>query len=258
MENKITTFVVNMEKDFEKRKSISLQLKKTKLLDWHIISACEGKRLSSEELKSYGFESFKTKYGSFGTLPAFGCSISHWQLYKKIVEENISVALILEDDALICEDTEKVASDIAQWLNTKSLPIAILLTPDFIFHNKSKAILQSASNKVEYVLRNITTGYMTSGYMLNLAAAKLLAEKLFPINYIADCWSDFHKFGLHLMGVGPHVVSYSGELGEIGRSQHSENEPMILRIRHKLGRLKAQINGLVKYAKGYRKSEKKW
>lgn len=248
-----------MEKDFEKRISISLQLKKTKLLDWYIISACEGKRLSSEELESYGYEGFKAKYGSFGTLPAFGCSISHWQLYKKIAEENILVALILEDDALICEDTEKIVSDIAQWLNTMSQPIAILLTPDFIFHNKSKAILQSAGKKAEYVLRDIVTGYMTSGYMINLAAAKLLATKLYPIKYIADCWGDFNnKFGLHLMGVMPHVVSYSGEFGEIGRSQHPEKEPLLFQVRHILGRLKAKCYLLIRYAKGYRKSEKKW
>ena len=246
-----------MEKDFEKRKSISCQLEKTTKLDWHIVTACEGKKLSSEELENYGYNKFKIKYGRVGTLPAFGCSISHWQLYKKIAKESIPVSLVLEDDALICEDTEKVVEDIAHILDKTSQPIVVLLTPDFIYNSKLSAIRQLHGNNI-YMLRDITTGYMTSGYLLNLAAAELLAEKLFPINYIADCWSDFHKFGLHLMGVVPHVVSYSGELGEIGWSQHPENEPMALIIRHKLGRLKALINAFIRYAKGYRKSAKKW
>ena len=258
MLSKITAYVVNMEKDVEKRQAISRQLERTTKLDWSIVKACEGKKLSAFELEYYGYKEFQTKYKGLGTLPAFGCSVSHWSIYKKMAENNVSSAVILEDDAWICEDTENIVESVADFLNETDLPTAVLLTPDFIYYDKSMPILQLYGDKAQYLLRDITNGYMTSGYMINLAAAKLLAEKLFPINYIADCWGDFSKFGLHLMGIVPHIVSYSGEFGEIGRSQHPENEPIMLKFRHKLGRAKAQINAYLRYAKGYRRSKKEW
>lgn len=248
------TFVINMKKDIVKRDNILSQLKHHPELDAHIIEACEGKKLEESELERLGYKGFKAKYGDFGTLPAFGCSVSHFSVYNRMVSNNEQLALILEDDVILGNDIANVMPALINVIASADAPIAILLTPDFIYQSKNEPVAVCGDYKVVSCCR----GYMTTGYIVNFAAAKLLTSKLIPIRHVADDWSAFKKMGLNVYGVVPHLVSYSGELGEIGRSQRGKREPIHTQIRHVFGRAKAKIHEISCYFKGYRRSKRLW
>ena len=248
------TFVINMEKDVEKREKISMQLSLQPYLDSEIIKACEGRTLSENELKKIAnIEFFRQRYGIQATLPALGCSISHYNVYKKIVQSNIKYALILEDDAILSEDLASVLSQF-QSIFYSQTPTVMLLTPDFIYHKD-----EVVENKNDFQVVKVRNGYMTSGYLINYAGANLLLRVQSPVKYIADDWGVFQLNGLELYGVTPHLVSYADGLGEIGRSQMSQVEKSFYRkVRALAGRTKARLLWLRMYRKGLRKSKKGW
>lgn len=249
------TYVVNMAKDVAKRTIIERQLQSHPELDYQIFEAVEGRKLTDFELMQLGYPEFKNKYRDFGTLPAFGCSVSHYNLYKRIVSECDEVAMILEDDAIIPLNLSLEITVIEEFFrNKKNVPVVVLLTPDFIYKKKNLCRLGNS-----YLgLTEISYGYMTSGYIVNNMGARLLSNSLFPIRYIADEWSEFKKMGLNLYGVVPHLVSFPEDLGEIGQSQLVKKESFIRKSRHVLGRFKGRIYEMISYAKGYRKSCRKW
>lgn len=248
--NKFLCYVVNMEKDVQKLKQVSEQFPFYPDIDFRIWKACEGKRLTEEQKKELISPTFYTRYGSKATLPAVGCSLSHVQIYQNIVEQQLPYAMIIEDDAILAKSL-KMESFIP--LLSREVPTAILLTPDFRY-KKSDKYLQIGESSV-YCLDN---GLMTSGYLINNAAAKLLSDNLMPIKYLADAWADFVNMGLHLYGVTPHLVSFPDELGEIGLSQRQQYNHSHLSVRRFLGYAHWKMYNWYLWIKGYRRASKLW
>lgn len=251
-ETVMKTYVVNMLKDESKRTNMIEQLESYPELDYEIFAAIEGRKLSSIQRAECISPKFKERYGKIATLPAAGCSLSHYEIYKSIVEQGINYALILEDDAILSPGIYSI-NKISRVLEN-DMPIAILLTPDFWYTTNSKR--DQIDNN--HILVELTDGYMTSGYLINQAGAKLLLDRLYPIQYTADAWSIFMSFGLKLYGIVPHIVSFPDGIGEIGQSQLLIEETKVQKLRHIVGRFKSRLYSVVRYIKGVRKSEKIW
>lgn len=244
-----------MAKDIEKKAQISKALAKQANLDPEFFIAYEGRKMSAEDIAALSdFDSFKAKYGTQATLPALGCSLSHWNLYDIISKSDLQYALILEDDAWLSDDLAIKIDLITNQLPSDQ-PWAVLLTPGFWYEKKNRIATTSAILS----LYRIDGGYMTSGYLINRAGARLLAKELTPVRYMADAWADFVKMGLKLYGVVPHIISFSGERGEIGLSQlANRNTTHLKRILYPLALLKGRLSRLRQYCRGLRYSGKKW
>ena len=251
----IKTYILNMEKDVQKRATIESQLNKQKNLDINFFKAIEGNKLTEKELfTQVDMQSMKKRYNNFATLPAIGCALSHWNIYNQITLQKDKYALIFEDDALLSEDLSDKIKKVESFLLTDN-PVAILFTPEFVYSKRNKISTLNHLN-----IYRLNGGTMCTGYIVNQAAAKLLKEKLFPIRYLADHWDEFSKFGIEILGVVPHLVSYPNGLGEIGTSQHSSYKKNIgQKIRHYLAGIKGKIYVfLFIYMKGFRISTKNW
>lgn len=238
-----------MEKDVAKRKDISRQLLCQAGLDWEIVKAVEGRKLSAEEIDECAdMKSFIERYGRFATLPALGCAISHCEVYKKILaNKDRRYALILEDDALLSDNLGNMILQYLNYLEDDS-PVVILLTPGFFFRR---------SDSLQSGLYKVLDGYMASGYMVNRSAAELILNLQRPIKFVADDWCEFTRNGLSLYGVTPNMVSFKDGLGEIGRSQHDGNTPWGV-IKLTLGRLKVKFCQWQLSRKGIEYAKKYW
>ncbi len=244
------TYIVNMLKDVGKKTTMEAQLASHSELDWQFQQAVEGRKLTLAQQAEMILPAFEERYGRSATLPAAGCSLSHINIYRDIVANDISHALILEDDARLQPDLH---IDKIKGLLDTDRPVAVLLTSDFWYTNTPVSKIDG-----KHSIFPVYDGYMTSGYMINKAGAKLLLEHIFPVQYTADAWKIFITFGLNLYGVVPHIISYPDGLGEIGRSQLTKKEPLILKIRHILGRQKARLNYYMLMLRGIRHSARKW
>ncbi len=248
--NVIKTYVVNMDKDTGKRKQIEAQLVLHPELDYQIWKAVEGRKLTVEQQSELISPKFKERYGKGASLPAAGCSLSHLGIYRDMIEKELSYALILEDDAILSSDLK--LESLVKLLDTEK-PVAILLTPDFWYKKRGLVVgIDERHNVYE-----LYDGYMTSGYMINLAFAKLIAPKLLPIHLVADEWKIFISYGIKLFGIVPHVVSFPDGIGEIGMAGDTP-KTFLQKIRSRMISVYISLCFVKKYMGGHRKSRKNW
>ncbi|MFC7670046.1 glycosyltransferase family 25 protein [Hymenobacter humi] len=94
------TFVINLERSTMRRASIQKQLDAQEI-DFEFIKAVDGAQLSDEYLaKICNFEELaKRPYIQHKGM--YGCILSHYHIYEKIVNDNLPYALVLEDDVVI-------------------------------------------------------------------------------------------------------------------------------------------------------------
>lgn len=249
----IKTYVINMEKDVAKRKNISRQLIEQPELDWEIVNAVEGRKLSEFQLRTLtDFDKFKSKYGRRATLPALGCSMSHKLIYEKMIKDiNHEFALILEDDAILHENLQCKLMQITDILSA-DIPVAVLLTPGFFYLRKN--LHRELKDACVYRLLG---GYMTSGYLINREGAKLLSEIQTPVSNMADEWDYFSSCGLNLYGITPHYISFEDGLGEIGKSQFT-SQNLIGKLKFHVAKAVTRYNRYKMRRKGIEYAKKYW
>lgn len=197
-------FIVNLESSIDRKLVMDKQLSKYNA-NVEYIKAVDGRKLSQEELKRDVFM-YPDIHLSLGEI---GCSLSHLKIYQKMIDENISHALILEDDVVIPEDfLERVNKINSTGLIERSEPIAILLSNHGARCTKRDRI---TINDSEYISRIYGSmgGY---AYLINLPAAKKLVENLYPIKFESDRWGLFVNLGLlKLYKVFPYVFTIQVE-----------------------------------------------
>ncbi|HEP0308093.1 TPA: glycosyltransferase family 25 protein, partial [Providencia rettgeri] len=100
-------FIINLKESSERRMKMQAQLDKTKL-KYEFINAVNGKNLSDTELKkaTHDYPNCMLTKGEIG------CALSHLSIYKKMANENIEQALVLEDDAILPHNIEDIISQI--------------------------------------------------------------------------------------------------------------------------------------------------
>ena len=108
-----------------------------------------------------------------------GCYDSHVRVWKEIVNQGLSYALVLEDDAEISMIHSRQLNDISDQLENRKDWDVVILYP--IHHRSSR--FQNPEN-----LRFIPIQHMTglAGYLISLAGAKKLIQKPFPIQGPVD------------------------------------------------------------------------
>ena len=168
----IKKFVVNLKRREDR---LNLFQSRCPYNDVEVVYGFDGKLSINESKKERKiFEGFpqRLQYG------ARGCWISHLRIWKKIVDQGISVAMVFEDDAIFNEEfSEKMESVL------NNLPEYGIVYFGGRF-NKNFTIPENYSIKVnEYInqsnLSNFNNVYherTTHGYIITYKIAKLLIE----------------------------------------------------------------------------------
>ncbi|HEJ9413162.1 glycosyltransferase family 25 protein [Proteus mirabilis] len=192
-------YIVNLEKDIERKASIKAQLDALNL-DYQFISAVYGKALSQEEIAQLSPDFEKTSL----TLPELGCALSHINIYKEIVENNISIALILEDDIKINSDLIELLEYISKYNNPNKAEVIILGKVNEYIDSFKKRI-----NK-KYSIAKAIDSSGTYCYCVNHLAAKKLLEFLQPVWLVADEWKLLREKNIiRLKAIVPSPITFT-------------------------------------------------
>ncbi|MFB6324673.1 glycosyltransferase family 25 protein [Pantoea deleyi] len=188
-------FIINLARSVERRKSMAQQLSALNL-NYEFIDAIDGKKLTHDEILQ------NTKPISYAvTCGEIGCSLSHIKIYKKIKSENIPIALILEDDALLSPETVSALSEIEE-LNLKN-PTITLLTEDPKYIGSPLHNSRFKNHKIFKVLE----GACSHGYIINNSAACKMVDFLYPVWMVADKWQLLNEYSVcNVEAVVPPVI----------------------------------------------------
>lgn len=191
------TLVINLKKSTDRRENITRLLAGYRSLDVEFVEGVDGREMTDDERQ----REFDTKQGNFRYMGKvrpgeIGCTLSHQKCYRKISEEQLPCALILEDDLTEGADFDALTVLLAPLLDNPE-PRVILLSGNFWW-------LTSRPINDTFRLARVFDGYLTHAYLINLAAARLLVEQ--RPGYLADDWRYLIRKGLRLYGLLPHAV----------------------------------------------------
>lgn len=196
---KMKIFIINLESDIERKYSM-LQQASSLGLDVEIIKAVNGKQLSKDEVMKLS----RDFYSNGMTLGELGCSLSHLSVYQRIVDENIPLALIMEDDVEINKNIFYVLRALDK-LNAKNPNKS-----NVILLNKTTEYIDTFKKNITgpYYLVNVIEAAGTYGYVINNYAAQCLLDFLQPVWLEADKWRFLNERRIiKVKAVIPPVIS---------------------------------------------------
>ena len=95
-------FIINLKKCVEKKEYMTNLLNKYNI-QYEFFEGIDGSKLNVNDYKA-NLDWINPCDNSHTKLGEIGCSLSHYYLWKKIIEKNIESAIILEDDIEILND----------------------------------------------------------------------------------------------------------------------------------------------------------
>lgn len=189
--NKI--FIINLERDTKRKQNILKQLEQNNIQNYEFIRAIDGQ---NGDLEYYSFdvipdwiEPFTSKVMTKGEI---GCALSHYNIWEKIINENIEYTLILEDDIILCDNfSQKLDNICSNILETENMDLLYLGRRPLNTNNETK--INCNIIKVKY-------SYGTHAYIVtNRCAQKLLncnyLQNLFPVDeFLSLLYDDTYPY----------------------------------------------------------------
>lgn len=226
-------FVINLERDFARRKSIEQQFESCQL-PFEFSKGVLGSTLSTKQKNVLYSDKGAFRNQCRSLVPAeIGCALSHITIYRKMIDDNIDCACIFEDDVILPDNLGFYLKEIEKYSN-KTLPEVILLSP-------AETINKGIILDENYSLKKFKDGFYASSYIVNNAGAKALLKELFPVKDVADCWFRLsrHKV-VNLRVVSPPLVIQDqnsfGSSTTIDIKKHNQFD-LIKKARFKLCRI---------------------
>lgn len=202
----------------EKRKYILNECRKLNL-EVEIFDAVNGAELSEDFISSnmYDYPNCCLTRGEIG------CALSHFNIYKEIINNNFPYALILEDDAVM---SPNIVNFIADFEKNNRKEGIFLLIDNFKYVENRKFKLGN------FDLFPVENAFTTTGYIITLKAAKKLVNFLYPIRYEADMFKIFKMCtGINIYATVPHLISSNDE--DKANSSIEEERKLVVNQRRK-------------------------
>ena len=162
-------------------------------IDFEFIKAVDGATLTDDYLAQIcDFEELTTKRPHLLRKGVYGCLLSHYSVYQKIVAENLPHALVMEDDIEIQPGLKPLLHALESTIQKNEV---ILL---FSQNNYMSTVLSEQNSEMllgkyraSYPMQPWALG-SAAGYVISREAAQGLIDLVLPIRYAADGWSSFY------------------------------------------------------------------
>jgi GR25 family glycosyltransferase involved in LPS biosynthesis len=171
-------------------------------------------------------------------------AISHYNLFQRMVNNNLDYALILEDDIKVNPNFVTRVNNILNDLDEQDVKFSIL----YLWNGHWSEEPKNAHKYTEaggYPILHETQGYNAGGvaYVISRKFAEFMLRKAYPIKYPQDLYIgySFHHIGLHLTlkmtldkkkdcWISPLIKMDCGEEGGTGNTTQEYDRPTISRI----------------------------
>ena len=235
--DQIPCFVVNLATALERRSAMQALLSRHGIRPtW--FDAVDGRVMSGDALaRCFDARRADIAYGPMSR-GEIGTSLSHLEIYRRMVEQEVTCAVILEDDVLLADDfRDLLAPEGAQSLAAAfgpDDPVMVQMTHVARGYRQGAIALGSRQ-----IVRPHGGVWLTSGYFLTLAAARNLLRAMYPVWMVADHWRYFEREGLlRLYALTPNAV-WESQLSQVSdiapeRSARRKDKKTIV---DRLGRL---------------------
>ena len=209
--NAIPVFVVSLPDCTDRREAISKALNRLGI-EFEFVDAVDGRHGLDPKYEDQIDRAAARRRGRILSDAEFACALSHINVYRHIVSENIAYALILEDDAT---PYPKLVEFLAGSYYREADLIQLYSTRAYVRRRGSKRLLDTYTSYLHTPHLNAAS---TVAYTVSYRAAFLFATYAVPVNNQADwpwCIEDLVA-RRQCRVIYPHLVGHG--LGERNES----------------------------------------
>ncbi len=171
------SFIINLPKDTDRLGSITTQFEEQNI-PYEVLEAVYGRELPEAELHRLTTEVGRKRL----SLSEIGCALSHLKAYQTIIDQNLPMALIVEDDARLGAHCSAVLEELEKHVDGSD-PAVVLLSVARAYRNFLKTPLVD-----DYCVTQAFEASLTHGYVVTQEAARRLLKVLSPVYLEADIW----------------------------------------------------------------------
>lgn len=166
-------FVITLEHSEERRKTISSRLDELKIpFEFH--PGVDGRRIDLLTHPGYSRSKRRMFFGRDLSQGEFGCILAHKSVYERILAENIQVALVLEDDAILRDELPAVLNALLRLKNHWDI-VRFLGRKKNLRASRTTALLPGTKN---HLARPHGMPGGAYGYVINHRGAKQLLSMM--------------------------------------------------------------------------------
>ena len=247
MKSNIPFFVVNLERD-DKKRAHMIELSNSLGLEFHFINAIYGKDLSQDQVDNVYDEALsKKEFGRSLSRGELGCALSHISIYQKMIDEDIEIAIVLEDDVEIDNGIHMFISAV------DALPrnLDVLLLGYYSETATERLTMRSFRGNQPITsnyqaVRLVEMAFGTHGYMINLRGAKKLVQVLNKIVKPIDHYTGTENY-LNMYGLSSRLVTLNQKFKEMGCIE--QDRSVELKVLDNNYDAKAVVKGVLTYLK---------
>ena len=252
---RLKTYIITLPEAVRRRRFMEAQLLNFPFMDAEFVNGVKGVEMSSEELeRAVDRDSCRRTIGRSLTPSEIGSTLSHLRVMQRIDHENVPLALVLEDDALISGRIGGVIAGVLRFLQGDR-PGIVLLTPCKYLRSRGSRI------HPDFSVQPYFRGFYASGYVINRMAAKAISSALMPLRAHLDWWHITREVsGIAINALVPYLVGISISENTVSyidrgdRTAQAGQEPdtspsLISRLREFVGRAR---RGVVERVRGIR------
>ena len=174
-------FVINLESSVDRMKAAAAQLT-TLRVPYERFPAVYGAGLPPVERKAALSWRWWCATGRPVRLGEIGCWFSHTNICRKMVEEQIPLACVLEDDAKLAANLRYNLERVEAIANPQESAV-------YLLSNWTNVACETEE------IRPSLQAWSAEAYVLTLAGAKAILKVNDPMRVPCDCWQYFARFG---------------------------------------------------------------
>lgn len=188
------TFVINLARSAERRASIISQLTKYGI-DFELVEAVDGRQLDMTDPEVVGAIAPSFLNAEWWRPSLAACTMSHLGVYRRVLDEGLGMALVLEDDIQVPADLKVLAAAAGEQLSGAEIALLNFESPQPVkFAREGGVDLPSGRRLVPPVV----VGQPVSGaaYVITREACERIIKGQAPIRVKGDDWAHFYNEGM--------------------------------------------------------------
>ncbi|MBV9382478.1 MAG: glycosyltransferase family 25 protein, partial [Streptosporangiaceae bacterium] len=184
------TYVINLARSPERRAHITAELGKTRVR-YEMINAVDGRDLDLTDTRVVD----PVFAGESEAHPgAIGCALSHWEVYRKILDDDVEIACVLEDDVILPADFDALTDAVVPHMTGAEVVLLNFQSGEPCRVTRSGAV-QLPSSRLLVRVADERQVASAGGYLITREACARMVKNVKPVRTVADDWDSFCREG---------------------------------------------------------------